>query len=48
MNGANIGEGDDRSQQHVAVALTMANCHVLLDYPLVDVPDEARFVELVS
>jgi hypothetical protein len=31
-----------------AYALTMANCHVLLDYPLVDVPDEVRFVELVS
>ena len=31
-----------------AYALTMANCHVLLDYPLVDVPDDRRFVELVS
>jgi hypothetical protein len=29
-------------------ALAMANCHVLLDYPLVDLPDEDRFLELVS
>jgi hypothetical protein len=31
-----------------AYALTMANCHVLLDYPILDVPDDARFRELVS
>ncbi|MGH9242757.1 MAG: hypothetical protein ACRD29_00210 [Acidimicrobiales bacterium] len=31
-----------------AYALTMANCHVLLDYPLVEIPDAARFRELVS
>ncbi|HET6950706.1 MAG TPA: hypothetical protein VFI47_10035 [Acidimicrobiales bacterium] len=31
-----------------AYALTMANCHVLLDYPLVEPPDDTRFRELVS
>jgi predicted acylesterase/phospholipase RssA len=31
-----------------AYVLTMANCHVLLGYPIVAVPDDARFRELVS
>ena len=30
-----------------AYALTMVNSHILLDYPLRDIPDAARFEELV-
>jgi hypothetical protein len=31
-----------------AYVLAMVNTHVLLDYPLFDVPDSGRFAELVS
>jgi predicted acylesterase/phospholipase RssA len=33
---------------HHAYVLAMANLHVTLDYPLLDVPDRERFVRLVS
>ena len=31
-----------------AYALCMANCHVLLGYPRLELPDDGRFLELVS
>jgi hypothetical protein len=33
---------------HHAYVLAMANLHVLLDYPLLPIPDRQRFVSLVS
>jgi hypothetical protein len=33
---------------HHAYVLAMANLHVLLDYPLLPMPDRARFVDMVS
>jgi hypothetical protein len=31
-----------------AYVLTMVNCHVLLNYPLITVPDDEQFLELIS
>ena len=33
---------------HHAYVLAMSNLHVLLDYPLLPMPDRQRFVDLVS
>ena len=42
--------GVERSARllHHGYVLAMMNLHVILGYPLLDVPERARFVELVS